>query len=814
MHYFVKNDAHNSLTVEYNYWFFFEGKSMQLNQPKTQTHWLSFSLLSSLLCCSVFMSLDIKLPSNWKNDIVSSIRSIQLPQNKSSKSHAQEADEIPMGISSVEWYSIQQQIYAGKYRAYPNALGGYNSSNPAHGWQIRYDANGTTHLSPRNLTDSEYKISMKLAAIGYDNLQALGSPQQISKKDFTVSYQWHNYLKEWWINKPDKLEQWFSISQRPFDDNYHSTVNTRPNPLVLLLQLETDLSIHQFGNSLHFTNANGNSITYNKLKVWDADGHRLTAQMQLIKQQLKLIIDDSTAIYPITIDPSFQQQAYIKASNTETDDRLGVSVAISGNTLVVGADREASNATGLNGDQSNNGASFSGAVYVFTRSGSIWSQQAYLKASNTEMFDQFGRSVAIAGDTLVVGAVGEDSSATGVNGDQSDNTGAGAGAVYVFTRSGNTWSQQAYLKASNTDIAGLGLGDNFGSSVAISGDTVIVGAESESSNTPGVDGDQSNNSTESAGAVYVFIRSGNIWSQQAYIKASNPGRNFYFGGSVAIAGDTLVVGSVGDSSDATGVDGDQSPGFQFFSGAAYVFTRSGSIWSQQAYLKASNTNMGAQFGGAVAITGDTLVVGSAGESSNSSGVDGDQFNALSPGSGAAYVFTRTGNNWSQHSYFKASNPWPGNRFGSAVAITENTVVVGSPGETSKATGVDGDQADKSLFLAGAAYVFIRNNNTWSQQSYLKASNTASISQFGKSVAIDDDTIVVGSDREDSSAKEVNGDQDNMAAVDAGAAYVFFRSAGAIENQSIPTLSEWAIILLVVLLALLVIVHSYWKIPRI
>ncbi|MBN1538004.1 MAG: FG-GAP repeat protein, partial [Anaerolineales bacterium] len=141
---------------------------------------------------------------------------------------------------------------------------------------------------------------------------------------------------------------------------------------------------------------------------------------------------------------------------------------------------------------------------------------SYLKASNTGSEDLFGRSVAVSGDTVVVGATGEASSATGVDGDQTDNSASGSGAAYVFVRSSGVWSQQAYLKASNT-----GANDFFGGSVAISGDTVVVGAMHEDSSATGVDGDQTNNSADASGAAYVFVRSNGDWSQQAYLKASN-----------------------------------------------------------------------------------------------------------------------------------------------------------------------------------------------------------------------------------------------------------------------------------------------------
>lgn len=325
----------------------------------------------------------------------------------------------------------------------------------------------------------------------------------------------------------------------------------------------------------------------------------------------------TTVVLGGPIDPNFQQQAYIKASNTNPSDLFGEWVAIYGDTLVVGAVYENSNTTGINGDQANNSANDAGAAYVYTRNGTEWSQQAYIKASNTDAGDRFGQSIAISGDTLVIGAEFEDSNTAGVNGNQASNSAADAGAVYVFVRSGSVWSQQAYIKASNA-----GAGDEFGRSVAISGDTLGVGAFDEDSSTTGINGDQGNNSSPGAGAVYVFTRSGTVWSQQAYLKASNTDETDRFGRIVAISGDTLVVGATGEDSSATGINGDQNSNSASHSGAAYVFTREGTAWQQQAYIKASNTDGGNLidddgdfFGGSVALSGDTLVVGAEGESS-------------------------------------------------------------------------------------------------------------------------------------------------------------------------------------------------------
>ncbi len=480
------------------------------------------------------------------------------------------------------------------------------------------------------------------------------------------------------------------------------------------------------------------------------------------------------------------QQAYLKASNTGAGDQFGYSVAVSGDTMVIAAPREASSATGVNGNQSDNTGYDSGAAYVFVRNGTKWTQQAYLKASNTGAGDYFGTSAAVSGDTVVVGANLEASNATGVNGDESDNTAYDSGAAYIFVRSETNWSQQAYLKASNTGGGGSGFyGDNFGFSVAVSGDTVVVGAPNESSSATGVNGDESDNSALASGAAYVFVRDGTTWSQQAYLKASNTGGGILgdpngdrFGHSVALSGDTVVVGAPNESSSATGVNGDESDNSALASGAAYVFVRNGTNWSQQAYLKASNTEAYDDFGLSVATSGDTVVVGAPNESSSATGVNGNQSNNSAAKSGAAYVFARNGTTWSQQAYLKASNTgqpdqfFQNDYFGYSVAVSGDTVVVGAYNEDSNATGVNGNGADNSATNSGAAYVFVRSGTNWTQQAYLKASNTDPGDGFGLSVAVSGDTVVAGAIAESSNATGVNGNQSDNSAYQSGAAYVF------------------------------------------
>lgn len=408
---------------------------------------------------------------------------------------------------------------------------------------------------------------------------------------------------------------------------------------------------------------------------------------------------------------TWEQQAYIKASNTELFDSFGFSVAVSadGNTLAVGAPYESSAATGINGDQNDNSAGLSGAVYVFTRTGETWEQQAYVKASNTNASDIFGFSVALSadGNKLAVGAYGEQSGATGVDGDQENNFAEDAGAVYTFTRTGETWEQQSYIKASNT-----GIQDSFGFSLALSADgtTMAVGSVLEASGATGIDGNQDDNSATWSGAVYVFTQIGETWEQQAYLKASNTEANDLFGLSLAISedGDTLAVGAYGEESGATGIDGDQGDNSADDAGAVYMFLRSGDEWTQQAYLKASNTEANEQFGVSVAMSasGDVLVVGARYEDSRATGINGDQNDNSTFESGAAYMFTRTGVVWEHHAYIKAANPLAGDHF-RRVALDgdASTLAIGAGGDNYATTGVGNELSMNAAFNSGAVYLY-------------------------------------------------------------------------------------------------------------
>ena len=325
---------------------------------------------------------------------------------------------------------------------------------------------------------------------------------------------------------------------------------------------------------------------------------------------------------------TWTQQDKITASDKDTHDEFGWSVAISGNgnTAIVGARYESVSQWSKK----------QGAAYIFTRSGSTWTEQQKITASDRQAYDLFGTSVAISGDgdTAIVGADGEDTGASD------------AGAAYIFTRSGTTWTQQQKIQASDKQAY-----DNFGTSVAIDddGDTVIVGAEHAWFGNSGY-----------AGAAYIFTRSGTSWTEQQIITASNPAALDYFGHSVAISddGNTAIVGGGGGGSDG------------------YIFTRSGTTWSEQQKIQKSCTSV------AISGNGNTAILGA-------------QFD--DPGgttdAGAAYIFARSGTTWSQQNEIDASDKQSNDEFGKSVSISGDYAIVGAWFE------------DTGGSKAGAAYIY-------------------------------------------------------------------------------------------------------------
>ncbi|WCO00739.1 T9SS type A sorting domain-containing protein [Psychroserpens ponticola] len=471
-------------------------------------------------------------------------------------------------------------------------------------------------------------------------------------------------------------------------------------------------------------------------------------------------VDSGSAYILVRSGDEWTEQAKLTASDAAAGDQFGYSVAISGDYAIVGAPFD------------DDGASQTGSTYIFIRSGSTWSQQTKLNASDRGTDDRFGTSVAIDNDYVIISAPND------------DVVGSNSGSAYIFNRSGVTWSEQTKLLASDTAHV-----DFFGQSVAISGDYAIVGA-------PGND----DNGTDS-GSAYIFNRSGNTWTEQSKLLASDAAASDQFGLSVSISGDYIAIGSPFDDDDGSS------------SGSAYVFLRSGSAWSQQEKLTAADGAASDLFGISIAIGGDYINIGARG--ADASGTN----------SGAAYMYMRSGSNWSQQEKFVPADGATGDLFGWSVGIdgVNTNAIVGAPVNSDAGSGsgsayvfeletpeppadvnwneiinatasdgaanddyghsvsINGDYAivgvpsdDDTTSNSGSAYIFIKSGGTWTEQAKLTASDPIINDYFGYSVSISGDYAVIGAYFKDSGV---------------GAAYVFKRSGTNWTEQAKLTASD-------------------------
>jgi hypothetical protein len=656
----------------------------------------------------------------------------------------------PEGLTPTQWMSIRSAYEAGRHRVV-QVGGDYQARNPGQSWMTKF-RNGAFEITPNT---ANWTWGLRLKGYGYDGKERLISdPCQTNTEKARLTYHWGSDLEEWYINDQRGLEHGYTLHQAPSDSGRRAGDLLRFRLAVLG---NLTMAIEATGRGVRFLDASGTTaLTYSGLCVLDADGKDLAAGFTQEDEYLVLSVNDQGARYPLTVDP-IVQQAYLKASNTDADDRFGYSVAVSGDTVVVSAPLEDSKATGIDGDQTDNTAPNAGAVYVFVRTNYRYVQEAYLKASNTDAGDFFGVSVAVDGDTLVVGAMFEDSNGAGVNANQG-NHGAGlqSGAVYVFARNNNQWTQEVYIKASNprADF-------RFGQAIAVSGNKIVVGSPREST------------LDHHSGAAYVFARnSQSVWTQEALLKASNGGRFDWFGWSVGISGNTLVVGTPYEASKSRVINSNAYDNTAGLAGAAYAYTWNGSTWREEAYLKPFNTDAGDQFGTSVSVSGDTVVVGAPSESSAATGINGNGFNNTGVRSGAVYAFIRKNSIWTQEAYIKASNTGISDWFGFSVSIDRDNLAVGATREDSSATGINGAGNNNAATDAGAAYVFGRVAGTWVQKGYLKASNTDAGDSFGFSIGMSGTTIVVGAPLEDSNATGVNGNSLDNSIAAAGATYAF------------------------------------------
>jgi sugar lactone lactonase YvrE len=539
---------------------------------------------------------------------------------------------------------LRQAFERATYSLEDSGHGTYRGVNPAQRLTLELDGREA------RLSHPDGSVNFHLTGYGYGDRLRKPARATLTGTGNRVEYQ-RGDLTEWYVNGSQGLEQGFTLAHRPGPDR-------ESDPLVIALGVTGELLPAQKADedSVRFESRKGVVLRYAGLTASDARGRILPSRLEVRGREVRLIVEDREAQYPLVVDPTWAQQQELTASDGAAGDQFGYSVSVSGDTAVIGDWIKAAayvfvRSGGVWGQQqeltASDGADFGfsvsvsgdtavigdwikAAAYVFVRSGGVWSQQQKLTASDGAASDEFGWSVSVSGDTAVIGALGK-----------TINSNADQGAAYVFVRSGGAWNQQQELIASDGAS-----GDFFGWSVSVSGDTAVIGAYNKTIN-----------SNADQGAAYVFVRSGGVWNQQQELIASDGASGFGF--SVSVSGDTAVIGAS-----------------QIY-GAAYVFVRSGGVWSQQQKLTASDGAGNDGFGYSVSVSGDTAVIGAVDK------------NSLQ---GAAYVFVRSGGVWSQQQELTASDGAANDEFGRSVSVSGDTAVIAALGKNS---------------YQGAAYAFVR-----------------------------------------------------------------------------------------------------------
>ncbi|MDQ3013064.1 MAG: FG-GAP repeat protein, partial [Acidobacteriota bacterium] len=648
--------------------------------------------------------------------------------------------------------SVKAAVEAGRHEIkwLPNAgrpgLGGaYQANNSGQNLRASFSRAGALITPHQSCAGASWQMAMKLRGVGYGErlskvaqgpMRASGNRIEFQKVAIIRSASGpQSAIVEWYVNKPEGIEQGFTLSERP-----GVTFGNEPLRLALSVMGGLRANLEDGGQTVALAYPNGRqALRYDHLAAYDAVGRSLPARMEVSEGEISLLVDDANAIYPVTIDPLFTEVKKLSASDGVANDSFGFLVAISGDTAIVGAyiddsvrgaayvftrnqgganlwgevkkltasDGAANGQLGISvaisGNRAITGAigddGFKGAAYVFERNqggADNWGEVKKLIASGGAAGDQFGYSVAIDGDTAIVGAYKDDSN---------------KGSAYVFERNqggADNWGEVKKLTASDGTT-----GDYFGVAVAMSADTAIVGAHEDDS---------------VKGAAYLFARNqggADNWGEVKKLAASDGVANDTFGVSVALSDDRAIVGAYQDDS---------------VKGAAYVFeqNRGGADnWGEVKKLTASDGAANDGFGYSVALSGDTALIGAYGDNSQN---------------GAAYVFKRNQGGadvWGEVKKLTASDGGANDYLGYSVAISGDTAIVGAWGD-------DGQK--------GSSYMFASDCN-WAEKHKPVASDGVANDQFGYSVGISGDTVIVGAYQDDSGK---------------GSAYIFERNKGGAD----------------------------------
>jgi hypothetical protein len=566
----------------------------------------------------------------------------------------------------------------GSYAARPEG-GTLVATNAAQRFSTSFSADGLAVTAGE--PGASAQVSLALSRYGCASASAALPDVTPTLQGARIEYR-RPGVTEWYVNGPLGLEQGFTLSAPPACDGREA--GSDGEALVLELSLTGDfVASKAVEEDVIRLRSGGLSLQYGDLFVHDAEGRVLDARLALNEGRISLQVEDDGAAYPITVDPLLAtEDQRLEPAVPHAYDNFGIATDIDGNTAAIGAYRDDTQAADA------------GAVYIFNRVGGVWTFQQLVTASDGLAGDNLGLTVSLAGTTLVASATGRDQGGTDggafyvfdlvggtwtqsqrlgpndpgayryfgravvsaagdtivVGNSQDTANGTLSGSTYVFERSGGLFSQTQKL----LDVPGNP--GRFGSSAAIDGTTLVVGAANDATAGPG------------AGAAFVYVKSGASWVQTQKLVPSDAAGNF--GKAVSISGNTIVVGA--DYHDTPGTD----------AGAAYVFTAVGGVWTQTQKLQASDTAAGDYLGSTVAVEGDLMVLGAALAKTNGSSV------------GAVYVFFRVSGTWLEALKLGASDPQGGSLFGEALSISNGTVFTGAR-----------DHKTAGVSSAGAAYAF-------------------------------------------------------------------------------------------------------------
>ena len=536
-------------------------------------------------------------------------------------------------------------------RIQPAGAGHYIAESPANRLTFRFGPDAV-EVTPTT-KNGAWRWSLRLAGYGAPEAVCPVAPPSVRVGDHRIEYR-RGAVTEWYDNRPEELEQGFTLAAPP--------AHGGSNALMLALRVAGGLTprLDPSARVLSFHRPDGKAVLrYGKVKVSDARGRSLPARLTLAGDAIEIQVNTRGAAWPVTVDPLVTgAPAEFTAKDAKPLDYFGCSVALAGDTALVGAAFKPS------ADAANAGAAY---VFVFDSMGKKWTEQAKLSLANPAANDFFGVSVALSadGNTALVGADFRETATKG-------------GAAYVFTRSGTSWSEPAELS--------FAPGGSFGSSLALSadGDTALVGA-------PLAPLSSINDEPKFFGAAYVFKRSNKVWTWKKTLTATNPKQNGNFGRSVALSSNTALIGAPG----MTAV------------GLAYAYATSAD-WTLQDTLTVKG-RAGAGFGSDVALSGDTALV-------------------AAPVI-AAYVFVRsTEGKWIQKTALTpgvAGSDFASCAAPTCVALSGDLAVVGAPGPFGA--------------LAGTVYVYKRSGETLTRELI----PSQYVGQFGYAVAVSGDTALVG-----------------------------------------------------------------------